>query len=164
MLNCRRVASWKTFSRLFTLLPYFASAADVVACSALFLDAVDTGAFDRLFLVTVLLSPLARSGGGINKVIAVLDDPSASQFRAVLAVDLKGAFDNVSHDFILDNLAASSCGPRAYNYVHGFLRDRTAAMTPRSLTRTSCSGSKSGHTAGLGYKWVAVKSPLFALF
>lgn len=38
----------------------------------------------------------------------VVDGPTTAQTRAILALDLKGAFDNVSHDLILDNLASSN--------------------------------------------------------
>ncbi|XP_037580400.1 putative nicotine oxidoreductase [Dermacentor silvarum] len=46
--------------------------------------------------------------------------------RAILALDLKGAFDNVSHVGILTNLQSTGCGERVYNYVRGFLTDRKA--------------------------------------
>lgn len=58
----------------------------------------------------------------------ILDHPNRAQTRAVLTLDLKGAFDNVSHDLILDNLASSNCGERTYNYVRAFLADRTATI------------------------------------
>lgn len=58
----------------------------------------------------------------------MLNRPSSNQVRAVLALDLKGAFDNVSRDLILDNLASSHCSARIYNYVRAFLSDRTATI------------------------------------
>lgn len=39
---------------------------------------------------------------------------------------LKGEFDNAAHNLALQNLAASNCGEKLYNYVRAFLRDRTA--------------------------------------
>lgn len=58
----------------------------------------------------------------------VIGPPSRAQTRAILALDLKGAFDNVAHDLILRNLAESHCGSRMYNYIRSFLRDRTATI------------------------------------
>ncbi|XP_037563027.1 uncharacterized protein LOC119442280 [Dermacentor silvarum] len=58
----------------------------------------------------------------------VVDGPTTAQTRAILALDLKGAFDNVSHDLILDNLASSQCGARTYGYARAFLSDRTATI------------------------------------
>lgn len=58
----------------------------------------------------------------------VMGAPSRAQTRAILALDLKGAFDNVAHDLILKNLAESHCGDRMYNYVRSFLRNRTATI------------------------------------
>ncbi|XP_037574455.1 uncharacterized protein LOC119456703 [Dermacentor silvarum] len=48
--------------------------------------------------------------------------------RAILALDVKGAFDNVSHVVILTNLQSTGCGERAYNYVQGFLTNRKARI------------------------------------
>lgn len=48
--------------------------------------------------------------------------------RAILALDLDGAFDNVSHASILSNLQGTGCGERAYNYVGDFLTDRQARI------------------------------------
>ena len=44
----------------------------------------------------------------------ILDYPGTAQTRAVLALDLKGAFDNVLHDTILEGLARARCGRRTY--------------------------------------------------
>lgn len=48
--------------------------------------------------------------------------------RAILALDLKGAFDNVSHASVLSNLQGTGCGERVYNYVRDFLTDRQARI------------------------------------
>ncbi|XP_077528391.1 uncharacterized protein LOC144140064 [Haemaphysalis longicornis] len=48
--------------------------------------------------------------------------------RAILALDLKGAFDNVTHASILTNLNKTRCGQRAYSYVKNFLAARTASI------------------------------------
>ncbi|KAG0429466.1 hypothetical protein HPB47_023608 [Ixodes persulcatus] len=48
--------------------------------------------------------------------------------RAILALDLKGAFDNVSHASIITNLLGTGCGERTYNYVREFLTERRARI------------------------------------
>ncbi|XP_070378144.1 uncharacterized protein [Dermacentor albipictus] len=58
----------------------------------------------------------------------VVDGPSKAQTRAILALDLKGAFDNVSGDLILNNLAFSRCGKRICDYARAFLSDRAATI------------------------------------
>lgn len=58
----------------------------------------------------------------------VVDCPSVAQTRAILVLDLKGAFDNVSHDLILQNLNLLNCSKRIYKYIRAFLRDRTATL------------------------------------
>ncbi|KAG0441424.1 hypothetical protein HPB47_015951 [Ixodes persulcatus] len=58
----------------------------------------------------------------------ILDHPGRAQTRAVLALDLKGAFDNVSHDTILEGLARSHCGKKTYEYIRAFLSNRTATL------------------------------------
>lgn len=47
---------------------------------------------------------------------------------AILALDLKGAFDNVKHAAILSQLNALDCGPRMYQYIRDFLTDRRAIL------------------------------------
>lgn len=44
--------------------------------------------------------------------------------KAVLALDLKGAFDNVTHDIILTHISETNCGHNAFQYVRQFLSDR----------------------------------------
>lgn len=39
---------------------------------------------------------------------------------SILALDVKGAFDNVKHDAILQNLQDTNCGIRTYQYVQDF--------------------------------------------
>ncbi|XP_042150175.1 uncharacterized protein LOC120849945 [Ixodes scapularis] len=58
----------------------------------------------------------------------ILDFPGRTQTRAVLALDLRGAFDNVSHDAILEGLTRAHCGKKTYDYVRAFLTDRTATL------------------------------------
>lgn len=52
--------------------------------------------------------------------------PDRTQPCAVLALDLKGAFDNVLHSAVLRTLAETNCGSRTYNYIRAFLQDRKA--------------------------------------
>lgn len=49
--------------------------------------------------------------------------------RAILALDLKGAFDNVTHASVLSNLKKTKCGRRTFGYVKDFLTNRTATIT-----------------------------------
>lgn len=56
--------------------------------------------------------------------------------RAVLALDMKGAFDNVSHTLVFENLASTGCGPRMYDYVRDFLSNCMATIGVESI-RTS---------------------------
>lgn len=46
--------------------------------------------------------------------------------KAVLALDLRGAFDNVKHSTILTNLSTTNCGQKTFNYIRAFLSHRTA--------------------------------------
>ncbi|XP_037572063.1 uncharacterized protein LOC119454134 [Dermacentor silvarum] len=58
----------------------------------------------------------------------VMKQTTRHSSRAILALDLKGAYDNVSHVSILTNLQSTGCAERAYNYVRGFLTDRKARI------------------------------------
>lgn len=58
----------------------------------------------------------------------ITKEPSNSQLKAILAIDLKKAFDNVDHDSMLEELAKTDCGARLYNYVRDFLRDRVLTV------------------------------------
>ncbi|KAM7301306.1 integrin alpha-4 [Ixodes scapularis] len=84
----------------------------------------------------------------------VLDSPSTAQYRAVLAADLKGAFDNLSHDLVLEQLAATGCGVKVYNYVRNFLRDRSASLVLGHLRSPSAPVANRGTPQG------SVLSPL----
>lgn len=48
--------------------------------------------------------------------------------RVVLALDLKGAFDNVQHGIILEHLSETHCGRNTFNYMKDFLSDRAALI------------------------------------
>lgn len=47
---------------------------------------------------------------------------------SILALDIKGAFDNITHQAILQGLASTNCGHRLYNYIVSFLTNRTATV------------------------------------
>ncbi|KAM7285300.1 hypothetical protein ISCGN_032252 [Ixodes scapularis] len=47
---------------------------------------------------------------------------------AILALDLKGAFDNVKHTAILSQLNTLDCGHRTYQYIKDFLSGRRAIL------------------------------------
>ncbi|KAM7289630.1 hypothetical protein ISCGN_029759 [Ixodes scapularis] len=66
----------------------------------------------------------------------ILDRISCTTTRAVLALDIKGAFDNVSHTLVFENLASTGCGPRMYDYVRDFLSNWMATIGIESI-RTS---------------------------
>ncbi|XP_077553585.1 uncharacterized protein LOC144168488 [Haemaphysalis longicornis] len=48
--------------------------------------------------------------------------------RAILALDLKGAFDNVSHGSVLENLGRTRCGRHTFGYIKDFFTKRTATI------------------------------------
>ncbi|KAM7289705.1 hypothetical protein ISCGN_029833 [Ixodes scapularis] len=58
----------------------------------------------------------------------VYDNPSTVQQRTIVAVDLKRAFDNVTHEAILRNLRETNPGNRMCRYVKNFLKDRTVRI------------------------------------
>ena len=58
----------------------------------------------------------------------LIDHLSTKSKSSIVAIDIKGAFDNVSHDAILCNLEHLDCGSRIYNYVRNFLTHRTATV------------------------------------
>ena len=43
-------------------------------------------------------------------------------------LDITGAFDNISHQGILEGLANTNCGERTYKYIQSFLSQRTAEL------------------------------------
>lgn len=67
----------------------------------------------------------------------VVRDFRKKNTKAILGLDLKKAFDNVSHDAILDGLAELRVGERTYNYIRSFLRDRTAIISFQAYVRRS---------------------------
>nr|XP_054933957.1 uncharacterized protein LOC129380223 [Dermacentor andersoni] len=48
--------------------------------------------------------------------------------KAILALNLRGAFDNVRHGSILANLSTTDCGHKAFAYVRDFLSKRQALL------------------------------------
>ncbi|KAM7298903.1 hypothetical protein ISCGN_019470 [Ixodes scapularis] len=65
-----------------------------------------------------------------------LDRISCTTTRAVPALDIKGAFDHVSHTLVFENLASTGCGPWIYDYVRDFLSNWMATIGVESI-RTS---------------------------
>lgn len=47
---------------------------------------------------------------------------------STFALDVKRAFDNMSHESILQNLQRTDCGERALRYVHNLITDRTVTI------------------------------------
>ncbi|XP_037505752.1 uncharacterized protein LOC119382092 [Rhipicephalus sanguineus] len=58
----------------------------------------------------------------------VIDSPTRST-KAILGLDLKKAFDNVTHATVLAKLQELGLGERTYNYVRDFLTNRKAKLT-----------------------------------
>lgn len=58
----------------------------------------------------------------------IIDQLSKTNPSCVLALDVQGAFDNVTHEAILQGLQETHCGPATYNYVKAFLTNRTASI------------------------------------
>nr|XP_050037954.1 uncharacterized protein LOC126534754 [Dermacentor andersoni] len=48
--------------------------------------------------------------------------------RGILGPDLHNAFDNISHEFILQCIAGLGLGKKAYDFVRSFLSQRTAKL------------------------------------
>nr|XP_050030042.1 uncharacterized protein LOC126526136 [Dermacentor andersoni] len=71
---------------------------------------------ERLFTQDVLL----------QLKMEVIDPPNKGSSRAILALDLKGAFDNVKHSKILENLRKTQCGRGTFEYIRDSLLDRQA--------------------------------------
>ncbi|KAM7290711.1 hypothetical protein ISCGN_027308 [Ixodes scapularis] len=59
----------------------------------------------------------------------VLDSLNNHSKRSILTLDIKGAFDNISHQAILQGVASTNCGERTYKYFASFLTNRTATVT-----------------------------------
>lgn len=58
----------------------------------------------------------------------VLDPPRNKEARIVVALDVKKAFDTISHHTILEGLEDIGCGRQVFRYVLSFLRDRKATI------------------------------------
>ena len=58
----------------------------------------------------------------------VLMDISKVGENIIMAVDIKGAFDNINHEAILQGLEEANCGERIFQYVKSFLIHRTAII------------------------------------
>ncbi|KAK8770091.1 hypothetical protein V5799_013445 [Amblyomma americanum] len=73
--------------------------------------------------------------------------PKAGE-NVVMAIDIKGAFDNVSHVAIMEGLNNANCGKRTHDYVRDFLSNRTATVGLGELRRdvfhTPCKGKPQG--------------------
>lgn len=74
--------------------------------------------------------------------------PSSCQVHALVTVDVRKAFDNISHDHILASVRETECGQNLYTYIQNFLKDRTACFRiggelsqPLSLTRGTPQGA-----------------------
>nr|XP_050024020.1 uncharacterized protein LOC126518221 [Dermacentor andersoni] len=59
-----------------------------------------------------------------REVLNPIEHPNGD--KIVLALDLKGAFDNVTHEAILTHLSETGCGRNAFEYIKRFLTDRQA--------------------------------------
>nr|XP_054925839.1 uncharacterized protein LOC129384406 [Dermacentor andersoni] len=58
----------------------------------------------------------------------ILDHLSKHSKSSILALDVKGAFGNVSHEAILRNLEDIGCGAKTYAYMSAFFTNRTATV------------------------------------
>ncbi|KAM7307947.1 hypothetical protein ISCGN_011583 [Ixodes scapularis] len=85
----------------------------------------------------------------------ILDRISCMTTRAVLALDIKGAFDNVSHTLVFENLASTGCGPRMYDYVRDFLSNWMATIGIESIRTSTIPIPSKGNRQG------SVLSPTF---
>lgn len=61
-----------------------------------------------------------------HEIIDPVEHPSND--KVVLALDMKGAFDNVKHSVILTHLSETHCGKNTFNYIKDFLTDRVALV------------------------------------
>uniref|UniRef100_A0A6G5A918 Putative tick transposon n=1 Tax=Rhipicephalus microplus TaxID=6941 RepID=A0A6G5A918_RHIMP len=59
----------------------------------------------------------------------VVDPGHGTGTKAVLGLDLNKAFDNVSHEAILNNLSEIGPGVRTFRYIRSFLEGRTAEIS-----------------------------------
>ncbi|XP_050033298.1 uncharacterized protein [Dermacentor andersoni] len=68
----------------------------------------------------------------------VYDHPSSAQLRTIVGVDIKRAFDNVLHQAIIDNLAATKPGERMVRYVCAFPSARQVRFLGRDTQPSMC--------------------------
>lgn len=73
-------------------------------------------------------SGLSTQDAMLQLTTAILDPLIPAHTKAVLAIDLKKAFDNVKHEAILNAMVDLRVGQRTYNYIRAFLQNRTASM------------------------------------
>ncbi|XP_077547984.1 uncharacterized protein LOC144160624 [Haemaphysalis longicornis] len=68
--------------------------------------------------------------------------------RAILALNLKGVFDNVAHEAILRNLNNTGCGKKTYDYIVDFLSNPKAIIKIGDVTSNpitlGCRGTPQG--------------------
>ncbi|XP_072140800.1 uncharacterized protein [Dermacentor andersoni] len=78
----------------------------------------------------------------------VLEKMPRSGENVVMALDIKGAFDNVSHAAIMEGINNTNCGGRTHDYIRAFLSDRTATVGLGELRSdvftTPCKGTPQG--------------------
>lgn len=58
----------------------------------------------------------------------IIDHLSKTNPSCIVALDIQGAFDNVTHTAILQQLQTTGCGKATYNFVRAFLTNRTATL------------------------------------
>lgn len=64
----------------------------------------------------------------------VMNPNRGSSDEFVLALDIKKAFDTISHKVIMEGLESINCGQRIYEYVRSFLTSRKATISLGSVT------------------------------
>lgn len=75
-------------------------------------------------------------------------DCTGRSTKAILGLDLKKAFDNVTHSTILNQINTLNLGLRTYNYIRAFLTDRTATITVGALTSSEITMGSVGTPQG----------------
>lgn len=84
----------------------------------------------------------------------VVDHLSRTSPKTILTLDVKGAFDNVTHEAILENLSTTNCGVNTFRFVKAFLEKRTATLRLGPLLLPTF------HTPAKGTPQGSVISPL----
>lgn len=77
----------------------------------------------------------------------IIDDPGRST-RAILGLDLKKAFDNVTHQAILNHVSTLGLGEKTYNSIRNFLTNRKAKIIVGDLTSEEISIGSAGTPQG----------------